>query len=130
VGQPLDGLYIFCFILFCFFVLFFRDRVSLYSPGCPGTHSVDQARLELIDPPNSASRVLGLKAWDTTARLGIFIFFFLIRNLFHLYFQCYPKSPLPAPPPTNSHFLALVFPCNEADKVCSSNGALFPLMAD
>jgi hypothetical protein len=22
--------------------LFFRDRVSLCSPGCPGTHSVDQ----------------------------------------------------------------------------------------
>ena len=28
-------------IFFCF--LFFRVRVSLYSPGCPGTHSVDQA---------------------------------------------------------------------------------------
>jgi hypothetical protein len=26
----------------CLFVcLFFRDRVSLYSPGCPGTHFVD-----------------------------------------------------------------------------------------
>jgi hypothetical protein len=24
-----------------------QDRVSLYSPGCPGTHSVDQARLKL-----------------------------------------------------------------------------------
>jgi hypothetical protein len=37
----------FCFVLFCF-VLFFRDRVFLYSPGCPGTHSVDQAGLEII----------------------------------------------------------------------------------
>jgi hypothetical protein len=27
--------------------LVFRDRVSLCSPGCPGTHSVDQAGLEL-----------------------------------------------------------------------------------
>jgi hypothetical protein len=27
--------------------LFFWDRVSLYSPGCPGTHFVDQADLEL-----------------------------------------------------------------------------------
>ncbi|GAB1297519.1 hypothetical protein APTSU1_001275500 [Apodemus speciosus] len=35
--------------------------VSLYSPGCPGTHSVDQAGLELRDPPASASQVLGLK---------------------------------------------------------------------
>jgi hypothetical protein len=51
------------------FILVFRDRVSLYSPGCPGTHSVDQAGLELRNPPASASRVLGLKACTTTARL-------------------------------------------------------------
>jgi hypothetical protein len=43
----------------------FRDRVSLYSPGCPGTHFVDQAELELRNPPASASRVLGLKACAT-----------------------------------------------------------------
>jgi hypothetical protein len=31
--------------------------------------------------------------------LFIFLFcFFLIRYLFHLHFQCYPKSPPPAPP--------------------------------
>jgi hypothetical protein len=30
---------------------------SLYSPGCPGIHFVDQASLELRNPP--ASRVLG-----------------------------------------------------------------------
>jgi hypothetical protein len=28
---------------FFFFFLVFQDRVSLCSPGCPGTHSVDQA---------------------------------------------------------------------------------------
>ena len=40
----------------CLFVcLFFQDRVSLYSPGCPGNHSVDQAGLELRDPPASVS---------------------------------------------------------------------------
>jgi hypothetical protein len=33
------------FFLFCLFVLVFQDRVSLYSPGCPGTHFVDQAGL-------------------------------------------------------------------------------------
>ncbi|GAB1288595.1 Lysine-specific demethylase 4C [Apodemus speciosus] len=33
--------------------------VSLCSPGCPGTHFVDQADLELRNPPASASRVLG-----------------------------------------------------------------------
>jgi hypothetical protein len=27
----------------------FQDRVSLCSPGCPGTHSVDQAGLELTE---------------------------------------------------------------------------------
>jgi hypothetical protein len=42
-----------------FFVLFcFGDRVSLWSTGCPGTHSVDQAGL-----------LLGLKAWATTTSL-------------------------------------------------------------
>jgi hypothetical protein len=49
-------------ILF-FFV--FLDRVSLCSPGCPGTHSVDQAGLVLRNPPASASQVLGLKACTT-----------------------------------------------------------------
>jgi hypothetical protein len=51
--------------------LVFRDRVFLYSPGYPGTHSVDQAGLELRNPPASASafQVLGLKACTaTTAR--------------------------------------------------------------
>jgi hypothetical protein len=50
---------------FFFFFFFFRDRVSLYIPGCPGTHFVDQASLELRNPPASAS-VLGLKACATT----------------------------------------------------------------
>jgi hypothetical protein len=44
-----------------------RDRVSLCSPGCPGTHSVDQVDLELRNPPVSASQVLGLKACTTTS---------------------------------------------------------------
>jgi hypothetical protein len=53
------------FFLFCF-VCFFQDRVSLYSPGCPGTHSVDQAGLKLRNPPASASQVLGSKSCTTT----------------------------------------------------------------
>ena len=56
------------FVLFYLF-RFFRDRVSLCSPGCPGTHSVDQAGLELRNPPDSASQVLGLQACATTTRL-------------------------------------------------------------
>jgi hypothetical protein len=43
------------FFFFFFFFLVFRGRVSLYSPGCPGTHFVDQAGLELRNPPASAS---------------------------------------------------------------------------
>jgi hypothetical protein len=54
--------------------LVFRDRVSLCSPGCPGTHFVDQAALELRNPPASASRVLGLKACATTpGSLSLFL---------------------------------------------------------
>jgi hypothetical protein len=45
----------------------FQDRVSLCSPGCPGTHSVDQVGLQLRNPPASASQVLGLKACVITA---------------------------------------------------------------
>jgi hypothetical protein len=57
-----------CVCMFCSFVcvcvcvcvcVFPRDRVSLCSPGCPGTHSVDQAGLKLRNPPASAS-----ECWD------------------------------------------------------------------
>jgi hypothetical protein len=54
------------------FILVFQDRVSLCSPGCPGTHSVDQAGLELRNMPASASQVLGLKVFATTAQLFIY----------------------------------------------------------
>jgi hypothetical protein len=67
---------------------------------------------------------------ESTSQQTIFFF----RYLFHLHFQCYPKSPPhappPTPPPTHSNFLALAFPCTEAYKVCMTNGPLFPLMAD
>jgi hypothetical protein len=42
-------------LFFFIFFLVFQDRVSLCSPGCPGTHSVDQAGLELRNLPASAS---------------------------------------------------------------------------
>jgi hypothetical protein len=57
-------------------VVVFRDRVSLHSPGCPETHFVDQAGLELRNPPASASQVLGLKASATTAQLEHFFRWF------------------------------------------------------
>ena len=68
--SPPDLFFVCLFFLFFVFFgfAFFGDRVSLCSPGCPGTHSVDQAGLELRNPPVSASQVLGLKACATTAR--------------------------------------------------------------
>jgi hypothetical protein len=45
----------FSFFLSFFFFLVFRDRVSLYSPGSPGTCFVDQAGFKLRNPPASAS---------------------------------------------------------------------------
>jgi hypothetical protein len=59
---------LFC-LLFCFwfgFGLVYQERVSLFSSGCPGTHSVDKAGLELRNLPASASQVLGLKGCATT----------------------------------------------------------------
>ncbi|GAB1287637.1 Acid-sensing ion channel 5 [Apodemus speciosus] len=49
----------------------FKTRVSLCSPGCPGTHSVDQAGLELRNLPASASQVLGLQLGSDLAWLGL-----------------------------------------------------------
>jgi hypothetical protein len=72
---------------FYFYFLVFWDRVSLCSPACPGTHSVDQAGLELRNPPASASRVLGLKACATM--LG-FTFTFV------LFFFPFPSLPAPS----------------------------------
>jgi hypothetical protein len=74
---------------FFFFSFFFwgggvRDRVSLCSLGCPGTHFVDQADLELRNPPASASRVLGSKVCATTPGpkfFKAFDFCFLLRKV-------------------------------------------------
>jgi hypothetical protein len=69
-------LFLFVWLVGWGFCLVSQDRVSLYSPGCPGTHFVDQAGLELRNPPASASRVLGLKARATTP--GSFYFFLFV----------------------------------------------------
>jgi hypothetical protein len=65
--QPPQSCYVYSFFFFLSY-FGFSNRVSLYSSGCPGTHFVDQAALELRNPPASASPVLGLKACATTAR--------------------------------------------------------------
>jgi hypothetical protein len=55
--------WVFLFVLFCF--VLFWDRVSLCSPGYPGTPFVDQAGLKLRNLLASASQVLGLKVCTT-----------------------------------------------------------------
>ena len=74
--------HIICFVLFCFclfvwLVGFFWDIVSLYCPGWPGTHSVDEAGLKLRDPPASASWVLEFKVCPSI----IWLIHYLIQTL-------------------------------------------------
>jgi hypothetical protein len=86
----------FCFVLFCFLVWFglvFQDRVFLCSPGCPVTHSVDKAGLELRDPPVSASQVLGLKACTTTAWQNLL--FCILTKIKYYTSQLHLKPSLP-----------------------------------
>ena len=68
----------------CCFAFVFQDRVSLHSPCCPGTCSVDQAGPELRDPPASTSQVLGLMAWATTAWFKrVCLFLFILHNFYY-----------------------------------------------
>jgi hypothetical protein len=60
-----------CIFVFWVFLVVFWDRVFLYSSGCPRTHFVDQAGLELRNPPASASWVLGLKVCVTMPSLYV-----------------------------------------------------------
>jgi hypothetical protein len=53
--------------------------LCLCSPGCPGTHSVEQAGLKLRTLPASASQALGLKVCH--------------HCLAHLNFQASPITP-------------------------------------
>jgi hypothetical protein len=61
----MHSVFLFVCLVFVFVFVFFRGRVSLCNPGCPGTHFVDQAGLELRNLPASASQVLGLKPYTT-----------------------------------------------------------------
>jgi hypothetical protein len=94
----------FCyFFFFFFFFLVFRDRVSLYSPGCPGTHFVDQAGLEFRNLPASASQVLGLKAYATMPGSVMLFFCFVFLNFLKLLlriFLNYTSNAIPKVPHT------------------------------
>ncbi|GAB1287984.1 NAD-dependent protein deacylase sirtuin-5, mitochondrial [Apodemus speciosus] len=58
--RPLDGGWGWMVVSHFFLMVF------LYSSGRPGTHSVDQAGLELRNPPASASQSAGIQACATT----------------------------------------------------------------
>ena len=51
---------------------FSQDGISLCSPGCPGTFSVDLASLELRDLPATAFQVLELKICRLGGGGGVF----------------------------------------------------------
>jgi hypothetical protein len=58
-----------------------------------------------------------------------FIFFIFLLDIFFIYISnTILKVPYTLPLPC-SHFLALVFPCIGAYKICKTKGPLFPLMA-
>jgi hypothetical protein len=71
-SKKQDLAFCFVFSVFLFICLFFRDRVSLCNL-CPGTHFVDQAGLELRNPPASASQVLGLKVCTTMPYFSLIV---------------------------------------------------------
>jgi hypothetical protein len=68
--------------------------------------------------------------------MSYFFFKFLKTFLLGIFFiyisNAIPKAPnaFSPPLPTHPHFLALVFPCTEAYKVCKTKAPLFPMMAD
>ena len=62
----------------------------------------------------------------TVTAIAAGLLFFLLGVFLVYIFNAIPKVPHTHPPP----FLALVFPCTGAYKVCKSNGPLFPVMAD
>jgi hypothetical protein len=114
---------------FCLFV--FRDRVSLCSSGCPGTHSVDQADLGRRNLPASASRVLGLKVCTTKPGFS----FSFIRYFLYLHFKCYTLSwfplwkPLIPSPCSSTHPLPCPgIPLNWCIEPSQDQGPLLPLM--
>jgi hypothetical protein len=74
-------------LFFCFLFFVFRDRVSLYSPGCPGTHFVDQAGLELRNIACLCLPSAGIKGVCHHARLCFSVFeagFLCVALVVHL----------------------------------------------
>jgi hypothetical protein len=77
----------------------------------------------------------GVCSCSDFAIVGLSILKYSRALLLYLHFKCYPESSLypplnPAPLPTHSHFLAVVFPYTGAYKVFKTWGLLFPMMVN
>jgi hypothetical protein len=79
----------------------------------------------LIPPCLVTSQSIVLQILDAFLFFLLGIFLDYISNAIPKVPHTHPHNPLP----TDSPFLALVFPCTGAYKVCKSNGPLFPVMA-
>jgi hypothetical protein len=83
------------------------------SPGCPGTHFVDQAGLELRNQPASASQVLGLKRVPPLP--GLYFIFYNEEMTWEAY-TSFTNAWLGSSPENSSLSLWL---CLEASSLCT-----------
>jgi hypothetical protein len=103
------------YVISIFFFLW--DRVSLYSHDCPGTHSVDQAGLNLRNWPASVSKVLKLKVYANPAWSDLYLwvyscgilhlFICMLKPSLHLWYE----ADLSIANNLFDVFLSLVFKC-------------------
>ena len=106
-------------------------------PICFLTHPCQLLHFKSL---NSRKSYLNILLWSTEIPHQVMlrhIFFsfslFSFKNYLFGIFLIYvsnaipkaPRNPTTTPLPTNSHFLALAFPCTEAYKVCKCNGLSF-----
>jgi hypothetical protein len=108
-------------------------QVSLHGQS-RNTHLWTQALTCIVSISIQISCCVLLQPESVSLNSMIFFSYFLLGIYFIYICNTIPKVPPPTPPPTplptHSHFLALVFPCTEAYKVCTTKGPLFPLMAN
>jgi hypothetical protein len=96
----------------CLFV--FQDRVSLFSPGCPGTLSlsVDQAGLELRDTPASAG-IKGVSHHSLVFELIFILKCILVPFPFSFLFFCETLFPLNVLQDVQDPSVFVTFPLEE-----------------
>ena len=96
------------------------------------TRLISRVVIQARNPNNNGGVFLFLHILPSICcHLNFFLLFFLLHIFLNYISNAIPEVPHTLPPlPTHSHFLALVFPCTGAYKVCKSNGPLFPVMAD